>query len=120
MKLINQRELIRGVAKAWREAYSDARYGADKATIGRKLAKLNGETATAAEVEAIIGNPTWTNVPTCDECGKENPPAVVEIGRPPDYESSTAHVCQACIAKAIRLFARGRNVQSASPPEGGK
>lgn len=46
--------------------------------------------------------PTWTDVPTCDECGQSKD-AVVRIGEEPDYESSTAFVCRDCLSEALGL-----------------
>jgi len=46
--------------------------------------------------------PTWTNVPTCDECGQSKD-AVVRVGEEPDYESSTAFVCRDCLSEALGL-----------------
>jgi len=46
--------------------------------------------------------PTWTDVPTCDECGQSKD-AVVRVGEEPDYESSTAFVCRDCLSEALGL-----------------
>lgn len=103
MKLITERSLIRGVAQRWREQYPLGR--AEKFDeIYCRLAALNAETATAEEIEKIIGNSSWTDVPSCDECG-ERRGCVVELGEEPDYESRTAQICLGCLHKAINLKA---------------
>ncbi len=98
VKIINERNQIRDVASRWRE-----QYGQRKAAISERLDALDGETATAADVEAIIGNRSWTSVQACDECKREAA-AVVEIGQEPDYESRTAYICLDCINAAAALL----------------
>lgn len=41
--------------------------------------------------------------PTCDECC-EKADNVVQIGEEPDYESSTAKICEPCLRKALALI----------------
>jgi hypothetical protein len=102
MKVITQRVLIREAAQRWREQYgANHRWGRDKDDVYAKLAALDVERATAADVDAIIGNTSWTEVPACDECGKRRN-EVVQIGQEPDYESSTAEVCVPCLRAAIK------------------
>lgn len=105
MKIITERTLIREVAEKWREAYSDPHWIKDKEkqAIGVNLAALDPERATPADVEAVIGNPSWTNVGECDECGKAVK-ALVEVGQDPGYDSSTARICKRCATKALALF----------------
>lgn len=108
MKLITERELIRGVAAAWRRQYrrdQGLHGGASSEDIARRLEALDTETSTGSDVAAITGNTGWTEVPACDECGTWGP-VVVQIGEPPDYESSTAEICPACIARASALLSR--------------
>lgn len=106
MKLINARTLIQGVASAWRSQYPDARLGKDKQEIGLRLAALDGNTATAEQVNAIIGNDSWTTPPTCGECGKRGG-VVVQLGEEPDYDSATAHICPGCLQQAVVLLEGG-------------
>lgn len=106
MKLQTERELIRGVAARWRSQYgiSDTTYGKNKPAIGKALAELDPETATAADVAAIIGNNGWTSPETCSECCDESPRAVVQLGAEPDYESRTAYICRPCLVQALALI----------------
>lgn len=108
MKLLTERVLIREVAQRWAEQYADyrGRNRGDLQAIARKLAELDGETASAADVAAIIGNESWTRIDHCDECGETNPPAAVRLAE--DTESSV-DICLPCLRKAVRL-ARGVEV----------
>lgn len=44
--------------------------------------------------------------PTLEECGSCNEPSpiIVEIGNEPDYDSSTAYVCETCLRDALALI----------------
>jgi len=105
MKVITQRDLIRGVARKWRKKYQPFRddrviYGGfTKEEIADKLNALDGETATAQDVENIIGNSSWTAL-QCHEC-KKYVSEVVRVGEEPDYESATACLCQQCAERAF-------------------
>ena len=106
MKHETEREQLRGVASRWREAYPrEGRIVGDKSTkrIQDQLDALDVETATAADVAAIIGNKLWVCAPTCNECGEDSWDAV-ELGEPPDYESATATICADCLRKALALI----------------
>lgn len=116
MKLTTQRELIRTVAANWRRAYgpdfSDlhfsrhvdkSRHPLTKKQIMERLDALDGETATAEEVNAIIGNKLWTRL-VCDECGREDADAVLVVGEEPDYDSCTASLCRSCVQQAALAF----------------
>ena len=86
------------------EAYSRwmAQYPYDKDGIGAKLAAL-GSTPDPDEVDSVIGNKSWTELYCCSECGDRS--EVVELGEPPDYESSTAWICVRCLKDAAeKLF----------------
>jgi hypothetical protein len=113
MKLITQRDLIRKVAERWHQQYdhypeddrplfsvrNGMRTQLNKREIASHLDMLNKETATADDVNTIIGNKSWTRL-TCDECGSETITEVMEVGQEPDYESNTARLCLECIKKA--------------------
>ncbi len=117
MKITTQRDLIRKVAKRWREQYEPFtndppifswRTGTysppiSKRQIAEKLDAIDTETATAADVEAIIGNDSWTDL-KCDECGKYVD-SVLTVGDEPDFESRTASLCRDCVKLAVSMFA---------------
>lgn len=107
MILITERDKIRGVADAWDKQYTGWQHDAQKMAIGRELRKLDKETATAADVERIIGNDSWTQQ-ECDEC-KQAVKAVVQVGDEPYYESNTVLLCVHCIGKAAELAHNARS-----------
>lgn len=117
MNVITERELIRSVAARWRHQYGDRgdyssrrlRSGKTAAEVAAQLDQLDPETATAADVARIIGNDSWTRVAECDEC-RGRAPCVVEVGEPPDYESSTARLCLPCAERAVAMLREAMGV----------
>lgn len=114
MKLITQREIIRIVAKRWREQYEpfkedrplfSVRNGYQSSKTKREVADeldaLDKETASPTDVAAIIGNESWTRM-KCHECGNETD-TLIQVGQEPDYESHTADLCMGCVRKAFDL-----------------
>lgn len=111
MRIVTQRDLIRGVAAKWRGQYQyaienpekDARWhtGETKASIWAALKALDLETATADDVRRIIGNDSWTSL-RCDECGTETE-QVLMFGTS-GYESSTHSLCAKCVHAAFALW----------------
>ena len=112
MKIITRKILADSAPQRFKEQYEKYRgvkhYSQlDHGEVIDQLAKLC-EPINPDEVDRIIGNKSWTSVPSCDECNADDLHAVVEIGQEPDYESSTARICHACITSAtIRLAAEG-------------
>lgn len=106
MKLITARDLIRTVSERWRAAYrlcQDATpFGTPQAKTQARLAALDLETATPAEVNAIIGNSSWTQE-ACNECNRSDADALILFGQEPDYDSCGAYVCVDCLRKAMTL-----------------
>lgn len=96
MNLITRRGRARTAAKRWLAQYPD-----DKVRHP-KLAAL-GDSPSPDDVDRIIGNGSWTEVPKCNECNRYGLPAVVELGDEPDYESQTAWVCLDCLRNAVVL-----------------
>lgn len=72
MKLITQRDLIKGVYERWLHQYPEPQ-PEDKKQIATILSKLDLSVASAKEIDEIIGNNTWTTE-LCQECDnrKEN------------------------------------------------
>lgn len=107
MRLINERENVRGVAERWKAQYFRSGTWA-RLDIGRAekiyhdLAALDPETATARDVAAIIGNSSWAGPGDCNECGQSRN-VLVELGQEPDYESATDRICEDCLRKALAL-----------------
>lgn len=112
MKTITTIDLIRGVAEKWRRQYApfdethvvlfSARHGhtelRPKRVIYEELLALDPETATAEDVNRIIGNDTWTS-PVCEECGSITDAVVVVEG-----EDANVSLCFPCVEKAHTLM----------------
>jgi len=90
--------MIRGVAERWRNQYWNTK-NKKFIDIRTHLETLNVETATPADVAAIIGNDSWMKL-RCDECAQDVA-WVVEIGEAPDYESRTVTFCRSCFNKIV-------------------
>ena len=98
METIHQRDIIRTVAADYRE--HNARYfsspawgGADREAKSIALAKLDGETATVADVASIV-DPSWVAL-TCGECGT-GCETVARFG----YDESRLDLCRDCLLDA--------------------
>jgi hypothetical protein len=106
MNVVTERDLIKTVAKRWRNRFYSYIDGwlhlewLDTEKAYNELLKLPPN-ATGAQVEAITGSLSWTKI-TCDECGI---PAelIVIIGEKPDMERSPAGVCIDCLEKAVDI-----------------
>lgn len=96
MELLTRNILARTAAERWRRQYPD-----DKAKQPALVAL--GDRPNPDDVNRIVGNKSWTEVPTCGECRRHNLPSVVQLGDEPDYDSSTAWVCLDCLRKAVAL-----------------
>jgi len=101
MLVITERDLIRTVPQRWDEQYKGPNRTPDKVAISKRIRALDLESATAKDVEAAIGNDSWTEL-KCDECGKYVT-WVVQVGEKPDYESNTANLCRECLAQVWAL-----------------
>jgi hypothetical protein len=108
MRIITERDLIRDVAKQWREQYQ--RYmpsyqilaGLAGKTVGEIQAKLDAldvETATPEDVKAIVGNYRKT-ILECHECGNRCK-QVVSFDVDDD---STCELCFDCLIDALMLI----------------
>lgn len=103
MELMSERNQVRTVADRFQRAYRNpALVCWDNTTAGEKQAQLRAldpETATAADVVAIIGNGSWVEPKECGECGAIGWDAV-ELGNP---ERASVCVCAKCLKAASRF-----------------
>lgn len=99
MTAVTLRTMVQSVAERWRRQYAPfgGQYPKSLSTY-EKLSALDASVATPEEVEAIIGNRSWTRV-ECDGCGR-NVGAAVEIER---YEQSLT-LCADCLTRAASLL----------------
>lgn len=102
MKKITRETLAASAAARWDEQYRGGRSEKSKEEIGRALNNL-GAHPEPDVVDIVIGNDSWTRVPTCGECGGNLTDFVVEVGEESDYESHTAYLCGACITELTQL-----------------
>ena len=108
MRVISIRNKIKGISRRWNKHHETYGYHPDVGAlkkhneeICKRLAAIDPETATAAEVNAIIGDEKWTRREGCFECDRMFD-AVIEIGEEPDgYRSSTAQICLGCLEEAV-------------------
>lgn len=95
MFLLTERFLISEVAKRWFKQYSELPDW--KRGVYEKLCKIDLNTASAIEVNQIIGNDTWTTQ-RCDVCRNNILPAVV-VG-----EDEPTTVCHKCVKQMSDLL----------------
>lgn len=113
MEIKKQRKLIESVASEWEIRYYNRRtclwdtYDRltetkkdSKEDIYNKLAELNLTTASASDIDAIIGNASWTHY-FCD-CCSEYVSDVVEGWE--DGEGCMVQICFDCINKMHDLI----------------
>jgi len=105
MEIITRQLLANTAKERWRQSYYNEpaqTWGSLLESSSEKvyegLTKL-GENPNPDDVDRVIGNTSWTEVPRCDEC-KEHKGVVIMLGEEPDYESNTANICEDCINKA--------------------
>lgn len=101
MKIQTRATLAQQAPKKWAAQYSRPPVRPDQQKITEQLAALESP-IDPDQVDAIIGNKSWTQVDCCSEC-EARVDVVVEIGQEPDYESSTAWVCLPCLRAAVAL-----------------
>lgn len=106
MEPYRMRDQIRTVAERWRQQYEHPQsihWSRDRKAIYSKLLALDGETATQADVAAIIGNPAWIKPHRCCECGLEVWDIIL-MGDPQFEGEAPFMVCLACIILADTLL----------------
>ena len=107
-QLITRQYQANRAAKRWKVNYPKdtiTTVGSSNKTYD-KLIDL-GPTPNPDDVDKIIGNNSWTEVPRCEQCDKRVE-AVVEVGQEPDWESRTCYLCKECITKLYN-FIQGSN-----------
>ena len=111
MRIIIEREVIRTVRDRFMTQYKGypstylLGFGAGRFAVGesrRRLAALDLETCSRAEVDVAVGTDGWASL-TCDECG-EAVERIVRIGQEPDYEARWQDLCLPCLEKACALM----------------
>jgi hypothetical protein len=107
-RVVTKRDVIRGVRAGWNEQYRQyrdderLRGGSRIGDIRARLAALDLDTCSEADVDAAIGAPRWAEN-RCDECNRDVE-RLVRIGDEPDYYAQWRDVCPDCIAQIARLL----------------
>lgn len=106
MKLITQEQLCYNVAERWKNQYFDAKWASvisgNSKIIYDQLVAL-GDHPKPKDIDRIIGNDSWTTVPTCDKCGKKSK-TIIEFCENADYDAPHAYICKKCLNKALMLM----------------
>ena len=97
MEWHTRRSIAKNVSKRWARQYPTS-----KLETRKKLHNL-GDSPNPDDVDAIIGNSSWTDTEKCNECQKDDNTPRLMIGETPDYESSTAYICLDCLKKSCSL-----------------
>ena len=91
-----------GVAERWKQQYyrrATKEWDYKGEAMYDKLVAL-GSSPTPEQVNATIGNDSWTQV-TCHECGDEDVDVVVQLGDAHPEIRRTACVCIPCLRTAL-------------------
>lgn len=103
MRVINTRTRIRETVLFWQEQNPVI---PAQAALRELALLLDPDTATIEEVQDLFAKTgartPWKPHIRCDQCLQEVP-FVVEVGEEPDYDSSTARLCQKCLEAALAL-----------------
>jgi hypothetical protein len=107
MKIMTLRQLIVeyiGFCRADRP--SDDPRRAEYLGKRKQVAALDPNTATADDIERIIGAQGgfgWGRLYECDECKKQSPGGLVEFasGDRGDYDTQIVHLCPSCLQSAL-------------------
>jgi hypothetical protein len=112
MHIVTQREVIRGVVERWWNSYAGSIqdpskdgpwvHGKTKRQIYEELKTLDLKTATAEQVNAIIGNDSWTAL-RCNECDRDDHEQILQFGVV-DYDSPHFALCPKCVHAAFALW----------------
>lgn len=100
MKTITVEDRIASVADRWKEQYFDSQWFSDQKQQIWSWLKALPQNATAAQVDAIIGNGSWTAI-TCTEC-KERVEMAIVLNENDSYRTCT--VCAGCLDLAQLLL----------------
>lgn len=105
--IVTRQMLASKAAVNWQDQYKTPQWRhTDKMGTLVELVAL-GPTPTPEQVNAVIGNSSWTRL-VCNQCSKEVDTVIV-VGQVQDYESSTASLCITCLEQAYNLAKSMRN-----------
>lgn len=105
MRVTTRRALVASVAERWKQTYYGSLrgwrevLGGSSYEIYEKLVALDPATATPEEVDAIIGNTSWTGY-ACSSCDEDADESVTVDGMSDDC----ATLCRSCLLAALALL----------------
>ena len=109
MRIITRRDLIKNIAKQWKQAFyhNDGdkwRYAStvQAELVYDKLQELDLKACSREEVDGVTGKEYWTEI-ICDEC-KKDVDVVIQVGENEDHDSRTANVCPECFGRAMSMM----------------
>mgnify|MGYP000947249312 FL=1 len=100
MRVLTRDIQAKTAAERWFEQHfnSGRWYSADAARVYERLCTAK----TADEVEAIIGNTSWTQPGDCAEC-EQDFPLLIAIGRAGAMVNREQNYCPACLRAALGM-----------------
>lgn len=112
MIVITRESCAAGATKRWKDQYGPERNNGrwyvafdkrDRSAVYERLLAL-GPAPKPDEVDAVVGNSSWTDTPRCSECDSTDNAPRVRVGEEPDYESNTAWLCLSCAENAVAML----------------
>jgi hypothetical protein len=104
VRIITRRMMAASAAERWKWQYlrNGAWYSERVRETHERLAAL-GSTPGPDDVDAVVGNGSWTDIHECHECGEGGKPVLVEMGESPHEDSYTARLCLDCLRKGVAM-----------------
>ena len=109
MKLITERDVIRGALEEWNRLHNYADIDVPyEREVRKRLEALDLETATAEQIGEIIGNNEWI-IPWCWDCAERHGKAWIQLGEDDvgEYEDPV-YLCASCAQQAVSMLLMAR------------
>ena len=120
VRVTTRREVIQDVPARFEKQYGRDRDGYSwrgNVSLGDMIDALNAldtSTCSANEINAIIGNSSWTEL-DCDICDRRDCEVVAEIGEEPNYEARWLNICPSCLVRLGEWAASGMSAFGQDP-----
>lgn len=116
MRIITRQSLANQAAERWKSQYlyGETDWGVcqgNSEVIYNNLIKL-GATPTPEDVNEVIGNISWTRVPSCEECDGQctnEEDWVIVVGGGFNCDSSPTYICGNCFDEILKEVSTYRN-----------
>jgi hypothetical protein len=105
--VVTRRSVIASVAGRWKDQYKHGAtwgtcMGGSALTFYKKLNALDATVASREDVDAIIGNTSWTMI-ECNVCGDDVESAVTLCRH--EYSESETVICRDCLTASLTTLA---------------